>query len=219
MFGLNNGLAFQVHGGGHEGGVVALLGDFLTVLEGVATGRSDMLDALLPGVAGMVNIHPLAVHFPIALLTMFFLVELAASVFRQPKWYRVAGSLLYLGTVCAAVAVYLGLQAAETVAHDEVVHEIMERHEMFGFTILSVAVFLCLWRAVFNVHKHVFVQIIYLLCAALLTILIVLGADLGGVMVYQHAVAVKTPPATQAVMPDNTPHDHHGHDHSGHSHQ
>lgn len=218
MFGLNNSLAFQVHGGGHEGGLTERLSNFLAVLEGVAAGRTNMLDALLPGVAGMVNIHPLAVHFPIALLTMFFLVELAASVFKQPKWYRVASGLLYLGTACAAVAVYLGVQAAETVAHDEVVHEIMEHHEMFGFTILSVAVFLCVWRAIFNVHKHVFVQITHLLCAALLTILIVLGADLGGVMVYQHAVAVKIPPIIQPVMPNNAPHDHHGHDHSSHSH-
>lgn len=219
MFSLNEGLAFQVHGGDHDEGLSAMLGDFLAVLEGVTSGRMDLFGALLPGVVGMANIHPLIVHFPIALLTLFLLVELAACVFRQPKWYRVAGAMLYIGTAFAALAVYFGMQAAETVAHGEAVHEVMEKHETFGFTILGVAWFLSLWRAFFDVHSNLLAQITFLLGALVLNVLIILGADLGGVMVYQHGVAVNSTNSVTTPALENVSEGHHGHHHGEHAHE
>jgi uncharacterized membrane protein len=222
MFSINDGLSFQVHGGGgHEGGVGAALSDVLVSLDSLS-GQSgaDVLAALLPGVAGMANLHPLMVHFPIALLVMFFWVELAASFFRQASWRTVASGLLYLGTLCAGVAVYLGLQAAETVAHDEAVHIIMEKHELFGFGVLGLAAFLAVWRWFFNVHKHLGVQVVYLLFAGLLNVLIVFGADLGGLMVYQHGVSVKSNNTPLVGLPEHK-HDEasgHSHDHGEHHH-
>ncbi|NOT84334.1 MAG: DUF2231 domain-containing protein [Methylococcaceae bacterium] len=231
MFNLNDGFAFQVHGGGeHGGGVSEGLNDLLAFLSSLP-GHSgpEVFNLLLPGIAAMANIHPLAVHFPIALLTLFFLVELAACVFRQAQWHTFASGLLYLGTLCAAGAVYLGFQAAESVAHDEAAHLIMEKHEAFGVAILSLAIFLSVWRYFFNVHKNSGVQVLYLLFAAALNLLIVLGADLGGLMVYHHGVSVNAilnSPALSMPEPLSEPaHDHahghnheHGHDHSGHDH-
>ncbi|MFI3137341.1 MAG: DUF2231 domain-containing protein [Methylococcaceae bacterium] len=223
MFGLNDGYSFQVHSGGeHGGGVANALNDLLVSTDGLS-GQSgaDMLTLLLPGIAGMANIHPLVVHFPIALLVMFFLVELAACLFRQVQWQAIASGLLYLGTLCAAITVYLGFRAAETVAHDEAVHGIMEQHEGFGVAVLSLALFLSLWRWFFNVHKNAGVQGLYLVCAALLNVLLVLGADLGGVMVYQHGVAVNRVSASPIM--DTSDHDHegvpaHSHEHGEHHH-
>ncbi len=220
MFSFYEGLAFRVHGSADHAGVAALVGDFLAKIEGLAThsDTGESVSSLLPGIAGMANVHPLAVHFPIALLTMFFVVELASFCFGQKQWRPVASGLLYLGTVCAAVAVYLGLQAAETVAHDEAVHVIMEKHEAFGIAILSVAMFLSLWRLFFNVHRYWVVQLCYLFLATVLNVLVVLGADLGGVMVYQHAVAVKIPVATSITTPAVVPEVPHEHGHAGHDH-
>jgi uncharacterized membrane protein len=226
MFSANEGWSLQVHGGGN--GIATLLNNLLTTLDNLpdSSGGADALNILLPGIAGMANIHPLVVHFPIALLVMFFGVELAAAVFKQAPWRTVASGLLYLGTLTAAIAVYFGLQAAETVAHSEAVHSIMEKHEDIGISVLGLALLLSFWRLFFKPHKQLGMQSIYLLCAMTLTILIALGADLGGLMVYHYGVSVNSssnnqPPTeslapSPATIPAHT-HDHH-HDHTGHPH-
>ncbi|MEQ1635661.1 MAG: DUF2231 domain-containing protein [Methylococcales bacterium] len=231
MFSINNGLAFHVHGGGDAGGgIYAQLNDLLGFLSNLP-GQSgpEIFNLVLPGIAAMVNIHPLAVHFPIALLTMFLLVELSACVLKKTHWHLIASGLLYLGTLCAAGAVYLGFQAAETVAHDEAAHLIMEKHEAFGVAILSLAIFLSIWRYFFNVHKNSGIQVLFLFFAAVLNLLIVLGADLGGLMVYRHGVSVNlnanasvlSLPEPGAEGDHEQVHEHnhgHGHDHAGHGH-
>jgi uncharacterized membrane protein len=223
MFSVNEGWSLQVHGGGN--GIATLLNNLLTTLDNLSgsSGGADTLSILLPGIAGMANIHPLVVHFPIALLVMFFGVELAVTVFKQAQWRTVASGLLYLGTLAAAIAVYFGLQAAETVAHSEAVHSIMEKHEDIGISIVGLALLLSLWRLFFKPHKHLGMQSIYLLCAMTLTILIALGADLGGLMVYHYGVSVNNNQQSSeslAPSPASAPahtHEHH-HDHSEHPH-
>ncbi len=67
--------------------------------------------ALLPGLGGMANIHPLPVHFPIALYSAFFPTELIVVVFKKKELRDAAEWLLYLGTLGAIGTVATGLRA------------------------------------------------------------------------------------------------------------
>ena len=212
MFSVNDFLSFQVHGG--SGGVAAAMENFLTFIESLLEKNPEQIFAtIMPGFSAMANVHPLLVHFPIALLSTFFLLGVLGTLFGRDAWRQAAGYILYMGAIAALLTVAAGLQAAKTVPHDELVHHIMQRHQMFGYSVASLAVLLSLWRVLSREFPRAGGNFLFLGIAALMNLLLVLGADLGGMMVYKHGVAVSAVPA-----PVESAGHEHDHDH-GHSHQ
>ncbi|MFI3156519.1 MAG: DUF2231 domain-containing protein [Methylococcaceae bacterium] len=191
---MNNFLSFQIHGGAdHGGGIVDSVTSLLAFFEELSTHDSTgIFSILMPGISGMENIHPLLVHFPIAFLSAFFVLDLVGTLAKKQHWRNVAGWLLYLGTVAAVFTVTAGFIAASTVAHSEEVHAIMERHEHFGVSVLSLATLLSLWRIKAGGIIQGGANGFFLVLAGLLCALMALGADLGGLMVYHYGVSVKT---------------------------
>ena len=196
MIDVVNFLSFQVHGsaGGHKAsdGMAGSVGEFLTFVESLlGLAPSEMFAAIMPGVTSLVNVHPLLVHFPIAFLMAFFIVDLLGTLIKKDSWQQLASGLLYLGTIGAAMAVVAGLMAAGSVEHGDNVHLIMQRHKTFGLSILCLSVVLSIWRLLSAGVIKGGANIVFLTLAALLNILVILGADLGGLMVYKHGVAVE----------------------------
>lgn len=89
--------------------------------------------------------HPLAVHFPIALLTAGVLLDLAALLCRRPAWHRTAYGLLVAGTLGAGLAVVTGnVDAAawrETAAAGAI-----QDHEDLGTLTMLLYLAVCLGR-------------------------------------------------------------------------
>jgi uncharacterized membrane protein len=242
MINMTNFLSFQAHGGGIGGGVAANVASLLEFLESLA-GKTppEMFSAILPGIAGLENIHPLFVHFPIAFFSAFFLIDFLGATTKKSQWRYVASWLLYLGTISAIFTVIAGLIAADSVEHGEDVHALMERHEHIGIAILSLSLFLSAWRLKKWGLNSVTGNTAFLGLAGFLCVLLSLGADLGGLMVYQYGVSVKSGSSNSnsetkpeevvgqdghshdkpvLSTPDGHSDDHSsgGHDHSGHHH-
>ncbi len=188
--------------------------------------------SVLPGMGAMDNIHPLFVHYPIALFTAFFIAEFLGVVFKKEHFRCAASFTLYLGTIAALFTVLAGYYAAATVEHSEAVHAIMENHEGFGVTVLIIAVLLSLWRLFVRRRFSPKAQIVHLVMAFVLAVIVALGADLGGLMVYKYGVggqAVRIerasdndagPSHDEDVMSEESEsghHHHHSHNHR-HSH-
>jgi len=207
----------QIHGGGHEGiGAVKGLAAFLTFLESLTSMNAEQIfAAFLPGIAAMDNIHPLIVHFPIALLSLFFISDLLGCLFKKTQWRQLATLMLYIGAVSAIFTVAAGFQAAFSVPHNDATHLIMLRHQSFGIAVTLIALSLALYRYFANpnfLQKKTYIQFA---CSGLMVLLLIFGADLGGLMVYQYGVAVKKPvPIHQVAPPAHT----HNHGHAGHPH-
>jgi uncharacterized membrane protein len=192
----------------HSGGGLGLdelVQRFLGAISDV--GLSGLGRLLLPGAAEMANVHPLLVHFPIALLTVFLVVEVFAMILKKESLENVASWLLYLGTLGALASVAAGWFAAQSIPHDSTVHDVMETHEMLGFSVLAVAVILSLWRLFAGAPVSAMGRALHLLLAFVMVGLLVVGADLGGMMVYKYGVAVKAVPQPHA-------HDHHADSHT-----
>lgn len=205
MVNMNNFLSFQVHAGNDIANhFIAIVGVLLPFLEGlVGKGGKEIFSAIMPGVSSLANIHPLLVHFPIAFLSAFFVVDVAGTLARKPQWRSAASWFLYFGTVAAVFTVTAGFIAAATVPHGGNVHEIMTYHKYFGVAVLLLAALLSAWRAKGGVIKGVGANAFFLVLSALLCAFMALGADLGGLMVYKYGVAV------QAVqIPDAETHVH-----------
>lgn len=183
----------QIHGGGdHQGiGAVKSLETFLTFIESLTTkGPAEIFAAFMPGFASLDNIHPLIVHFPIALFTLFFFADTIGGLLAKPAWRIFATPLLYIGTFTALLTVAAGFQAAYSAPHSDVTHAIMLRHQTFGLLVTILAFILSI-RRYFAPYDFLSTRTYgHFALSTLLVILISFGADLGGFMVYQHGVAV-----------------------------
>ncbi|MGJ0517148.1 MAG: DUF2231 domain-containing protein [Methylomicrobium sp.] len=221
---LFNSLTFMVHGGAdHDGGVAAAVAGLLSFLEKLAGMEPPEIFAeIFPGIASMQNIHPLLVHFPLAFLSTFFVLDLAGSLFRKPNWRVVASWLLYLGAVSSIFTATAGLIAAESVPHGGGVHEIMENHERYGITVVIMSLLLSAWRVLKGGAIEGPANSLFLILAAVMCGVMTLGADLGGLMVYRYGVSVSAVPVTEDALmhshggeAESNDHEHnHDHEHT-----
>jgi len=201
---------FQIHGAAdQDDGIAGVISDLLIFIENLSgLGAGELFALILPGIAAMDNAHPMLVHFPIAFLTVFFLLDVAGSLANKPQWRQVASWLLYFGAFSAIFTVIAGFSAATTVAHGDRVHDIMERHQQLGLMVLGFALVLAAWRAKTGVLPRGGANNFFLILAALMCGLLLLGADLGGLMVYRYGVAVDAVPIGDAADQHQ-----HGHPH------
>ncbi len=188
---------------------------------------------IFPGLREMMNFHPLWVHFPVAFLSVFFLIDLLAAVFRSRALFVVANWLLGLGALGATVAAAFGLQAALTVPHPPQVHEILESHRYFALNTTALAWLLLIWRLLNRGRFWLVGRIFHTLLAGFMVLNLVLAADYGGLMVYKYGVAVRAVPVTasghhhgsawdevrewlhELIPHHHAPgHEHHHHDHA-----
>ena len=79
------------------------------------------------------NLHPLVIHFPIALLIAAALADLVDALLARPAWLTAAATSLHvLGVVGAVAAVVTGQQAAATVLTPGLAHPIVEQHRVWA---------------------------------------------------------------------------------------
>ncbi|QSA95728.1 DUF2231 domain-containing protein [Methylococcus sp. EFPC2] len=196
----------SIHGGSDDGaGLVGLLDGFLETVTGLLASGGGMPP--FPGIATLAsNVHPMIVHFPIALLVTFFALDIASLVLRRPALRSAADWTLYLGAISAVAAVGAGLFAESIVPHGQAIHETMEWHKRIGISIAGLALVLALWRALGHGLRSSMARALHFFLAALMVVLIGVVADLGGYMVYGHGVGV------QSLQEADDHHDHAGPD-------
>ncbi len=136
----------------------------------------------------MESVHPLLVHFPIALLLTAALLELAALAWPRPALHEISLWNLALGTAGAAAAVLSGLQAEAVAKHSFEIWQVMQLHKRLGILTLIVGLGVVAWRVAHRDHlrrreRLLTVAAMLLMCGALAW-----GAHLGGRLVYEFGV-------------------------------
>ena len=136
----------------------------------------------------MESIHPLVVHFPIALLLTALLLDFIAVGLKRPAFHRLALWNLTLGTLGAATAVLTGLQAEDVAKHSFEIWKIMNLHERLGITTLALGLLVVsyrLWRRDQLSRRARLLTIVVML---IMSSTLGFGAYLGGRMVYEFGV-------------------------------
>jgi uncharacterized membrane protein len=138
----------------------------------------------LPGLEVLQNLHPLLVHYPMAFLSGAAVIYLISWAARRELWAWTGLWMLALGTIGAALAVWTGLRAGESVMLANVVRDrILVHHKHYMLAVLGLSVMLSAWaltaRPMPRRGRLVFLTMLLVMVA-----LIVKGADFGAWMVY-----------------------------------
>jgi uncharacterized membrane protein len=149
------------------------------------------MEAFFPGLKGMLNYHPLFVHFPIALWIAALVFELAARVAKQDALHRAACAVLALGALAAVPAVMTGWSAEAAVPAAGAAHDVKELHEslMVTSSILS-AVLAVLGLFVLPRRPLAALRAAFVVGLLVLAGMVAVGADRGAMLVYHYGTSV-----------------------------
>lgn len=140
----------------------------------------------------MTNIHPLIVHFPIALIIVVFILDLLGAMSKRKSLVSAANILSIFAALGAVAAVITGLIAEESVWQTNEAHGLIELHETIGFAVLGAALVSLIFRPAIKKKKSkgslLWIAVIISLAAA---ILVGYEGYLGGEIVYRHGAGVE----------------------------
>lgn len=146
----------------------------------------------------VINVHPLFVHFPVSLLTIYALLELVPikKITRQSYWFYVKAVFIILGALSTIPTILAG----EVIAGQfQGVHAIVDLHStlaittsvLFGFL---ATLYILVWAKPFlqKQHMEILIQISQFFFTPYTTkpgaivglILIILVGTLGGIIAY-----------------------------------
>jgi uncharacterized membrane protein len=145
-----------------------------------------VVSAIFAGAQHLQNVHPLVVHFPLALLPGAALLYVLAWLAGRESLAWTALWFLALGTVSAAVAAGTGLYASEGVMVDPTVREqLVDPHRVWMLSTLALSSALTIWalygRPFPSRGRSLFVLLLLVVLAVMSH-----GADYGGRLVYDY---------------------------------
>lgn len=165
---------------------------------------------IFEGFRSVANVHPLFVHFPIALLLSSVALFFAGTFINRNELLTVAKWDLILGSFSGVVTVITGFIAAGTLPHNEDIHQAMLTHMKIMVVVvllsLSLSGYILYLKDLLAIKKNVTFRVGLILMAALLTI----GADYGGKMVFKYGAGTelfqKLNPESRHNHDQNHPH-------------
>lgn len=95
------------------------------------------------------NLHPLVIHFPIALVMTAVIVDLVDVAFERSAWLRTATTTLYVAAAVSLVAAYVtGTRAASTVLVPGMAYPVLTAHGQWALVTMSYCIVVAALRLV-----------------------------------------------------------------------
>lgn len=137
-------------------------------------------------------LHAALNDLPSALLVFALLFEVGALITGRESLRAAGFWTLVAGVAGMAAAAGAGLMAEGRVAHDDVAHEVMNRHKLLAIIALVLFTVLLAWRLIRRSAARL-ERIAWAGGAAIAVALLVLASQLGGTLVFEHALGVPSP--------------------------
>lgn len=163
------------------------------------------------------NLHPAAVHFPIALAltsTICYFVAMFIEMPYQNELLVVSKWCIWFASLTALVSVGLGIYAYNTVPHDSISHQAMSTHMYWALIttacILASGIYATKTRKSYGKEKKAITGCLLMTSSILISITGWLGAE----TVYRYGIGVKRIVNMEqrhehTTMPDPHEHNHH----------
>ena len=139
-----------------------------------------------PGAQHLQNLHPLVIHFPLALLMGAALLYVAAWLLKRDSFAHSAFVVLVLGALSLTGAVATGLYAERGVMISLSVREhLLRTHKTYMLATLAMCTMLTIWAIRARPFPKKGRPLFLFLLLVMIGVMTV-GADFGGRMVYDY---------------------------------
>lgn len=141
--------------------------------------------------------HRVIVHFPVALLSIYVLMETVNFFVKNDFLGKSSLLILFLGVLFSALAVLTGNQASQliagTVKSNNIPSDIIGSHETYATITLWYFVFVLVLKYYFRAKKKSMeiIRIVFVMLALIGGFLIFQTGYIGGELVFEHGVGTK----------------------------
>lgn len=142
------------------------------------------------GLKEIANIHPVFVHFPIALFPLVLLLYAIGILGKMPGYLSAGRVSLYLAALSGVLTVLTGLQARRTIKFNMTLGQMVKTHQGIGLSIFFLAVVATVW-SFFQENNLPRAGIPFLVVLVAINYLALQNADIGSLMVYTQGAGVK----------------------------
>ena len=142
------------------------------------------------------NLHPIFVHFTVALLSLAVLLSVTTPLLKgalREQWATVARWMLWFGAGITVVTGLSGLYAYNTVAHDTPSHLAMTDHRNWAVATIAAFLALAVWSIV-RVRASRHAGPVFVVALVFAGMLLTSTAWRGGELVYRHGLGVMSLP-------------------------
>ena len=135
--------------------------------------------------------HPLIIHYPIALLSLSPLCDLAALWLRRRDGHHLAYALMVIGALASCAAVLSGNAAAEDHWQGPAAEQVSAHEDLATWTLL-LALATALGRLPLHLKGQLHSRMLYLWIAVgiVVGVLVICTGYYGGELVYVHGIGV-----------------------------
>jgi len=141
----------------------------------------------------LTHLHPMIVHFPIALLIVGFLFDIAGSITKRESFTQTAFYLIILGALGVIAAFITGDQAGSGITEEGALKQALENHEDAATLTIWIVSIAAAFRIALVLLKK-FKGVLKMVSLALFLIAVLAIARTGyygGELVYKHAAGVQ----------------------------
>jgi uncharacterized membrane protein len=142
----------------------------------------------------LAEIHPKVVHFPIALLTVYSLLEIIGIAFNKEFISKSALLVLCLGVISAFLAVFTGNQASQEFNFWNAESKaLLVEHQNYATYLLWGATAVCALRIFVTIKKKFvgWIRILFVLFAVIILLFVYETGIHGGNLVFKYGVGTE----------------------------
>lgn len=134
------------------------------------------------------HLHPMVVHFPIALFITAMVFEIFSLLTKKEVLHKAAICMFVAAALVTPLVLRTGIMEATKLGIN---HPLLDQHRQYAtwlmwFALMSLPI---LWLIKMEFKKHF--RIVLILCLMVASVLVSVGADKGGRMVYEYGVGIE----------------------------
>jgi len=134
------------------------------------------------------HLHPMIVHFPIALFLVALVLDISSFITKKETFHQSALTLYVIAALMTPLVVRTGIWEATKIGLS---HPLLDKHRTFALWTMwtSLMSLPLLWLIKKEAAKYF--RILFLVFLIATSILVSIGADKGGRMVFEYGVGIE----------------------------